>query len=97
MIGTIIPDDKILVGSIRTSAQLVGRIQSDVILRGSVFKPSSYEDYLGDYSVTPKTIQQTLSTIDRHMTSDVVIQAIPYYEVSNNSGGTTATIGDSEV
>ena len=50
------------------------------------------EVYQGDYNVIPKVEEQTLQTANRLMKKDVTIIAIPYYEVSNNSGGSTVYI-----
>ena len=51
------------------------------------------EWYEGPYEVTPSTTFQTLSTSNLAMSTDVEINEIPYYEVTNLSGGNTATIG----
>lgn len=48
--------------------------------------------YSGSYEVTPAADAQTLETAKKLMTGDVTVGAIPYSEVSNNSGGTTVTI-----
>lgn len=53
---------------------------------------SELEPYTGAYTVTPKMMEQRLATKQKRMTDDVTVQAIPYYEVSNESG-TTVTIG----
>ena len=53
-------------------------------------KPLEYED---SYEVDPLKVRQVLSTRDKVMTSDLVINGIYYYEVTNNSGGKTVTIG----
>lgn len=50
-------------------------------------------EYEGEYEVTPKFATQTLPTAEKVLTKDVTIEKIPYHEVSNNSGGTTVTIG----
>ena len=49
--------------------------------------------YDGDYIVTPKTDGQTLETANKVMLNDVTIKAIPYFETSNTSGGSTVYIG----
>lgn len=49
--------------------------------------------YTGEYTVIPKTTPQTLETAGKRMTEDVSVFAIPYYEVSNPSDGTTVYIG----
>jgi hypothetical protein len=51
--------------------------------------------YDGPYDVTPMPYTaQILPTSNLAMAEDVNIREIPYYEVSNTSGGMTATIGD---
>ena len=51
--------------------------------------------YDGDYEITPMPYtSQILPTTNLIMRNDINIQEIPYYEVSNLSGGITATIGD---
>lgn len=51
------------------------------------------ETYDGDYTVTPRVFEQELETKNKLMASNVTVLAIPYSEVSNNSGGNTVTIG----
>lgn len=51
------------------------------------------ETYSGDYTVTPKVTGQTLETAQKYMEQNVEVRAIPYYEVSNPSGGNTVYIG----
>ena len=70
--------------------QQVG-IKQDVIIV-PVYKDAP--EYEGEYEVTPKVTAQSLPTARKLMTKDVTIAEIPYAEVSNNSGGTTATIGN---
>lgn len=64
---------------------------------GEILKVGNAEDcpvYDGNYTVTPAVTEQTLKTAQKKMVADVKINKIPYFEVSNNSGGTTATIGN---
>ena len=49
--------------------------------------------YEGECRVTPKFTEQTLPTAQKILKEDVRVEKIPYYEVSNISGGTTVTIG----
>lgn len=49
-------------------------------------------DYNGEYEVTPDEEEQTLFTKNKSMKDDVIIKAIPTYEVSNSTG-TTFIIG----
>lgn len=51
------------------------------------------EHYLGEYVVTPDPEGKTLETAGKLMNDDVTIKAIPYHDVSNNSGGRTVYIG----
>ena len=51
--------------------------------------------YEGPYNIIPMPYTtQILPTANLAMSTDLNIQEIPYYEVSNSSGGITATIGD---
>lgn len=49
-----------------------------------------YED---SYEIIPKTTEQVMETKQKLMADDVTIRKIPFYETSNNTGGTTITIG----
>lgn len=50
--------------------------------------------YNGDYEITPKKEEeQILKTSGYAMAKDVVVKEIPYYEIKNDDGGLTATIG----
>lgn len=50
--------------------------------------------YSGPYSVTSSIYDQSLSTNQTYLNDDIIINKIPYYEVSNLSGGKTASIGE---
>lgn len=84
---------EVLRGKIAAGGVLSAVIRKGNSLIGSLSKPSGYADYTGDYEVTPKVESQTMHTKDKHMTDDVKINAIPYFEVSNNAGGITIYIG----
>lgn len=79
---------------IRSEGILFGSIVSEGILRGSLSMPIGYEDYSGPYTVTPKVESQSLSTADKHLSHDVTIEPIPYYEVSNQNGKTVIIGGN---
>lgn len=49
--------------------------------------------YKGAYTVVPNTSDQTLETAGMLMEQDTLIKEIPFSVVSNNVGGSTATIG----
>ena len=59
-----------------------------ILVRGG-----DYDRYTGEYVVVPKSSTQTLETNDKLMTDDVSVLAIPYTEVTNQSGGYTVSIG----
>lgn len=82
-----------LTGSISADGVLSAHITCEGSLFGTMSKPVGYVDYTGDYEVTPKVSAQTMNTKDKHMTQDVTIKAIPYFDVSNLAGGSTVYIG----
>ena len=50
--------------------------------------------YTGSYDVTPTVDGQTIETAQMLMSDDLTVNAIPFYEVGNNSGGNTVYIAD---
>jgi hypothetical protein len=82
-------------GNIRSLLTLSGNICSKGSLNGVISKPQyvNHEKYQGDYEVTPKVEAQTLPTKDKVLIDDMTIKAIPFYNVSNTSGGNTVYIG----
>lgn len=50
------------------------------------------DPYKGAYVVTPRVEAQVLPTAEKLMADDVTIKAIPIYDVSNTSGGSTVYI-----
>lgn len=50
------------------------------------------EVYDGDYGITPKVEAQTMPTKNKVMADDVTVRAIPFFDVSNTSGGSTVYI-----
>lgn len=63
---------------------------------GSVHHLTKYiggDVYEGDYVVKPKVEKQTIPTKNKVLTENVEILSIPYFEVSNTSGGNTVFIG----
>lgn len=65
----------------------------DVITVTAPAPDGAYPLYTGAHTVTPKTEEQTLRTAMKSMQKDVTVKAIPYYETSNTSGGSTVYIG----
>jgi hypothetical protein len=52
------------------------------------------EQFEGEYIVTPKVKEQTLPTKNKVLVEDMTIKAIPFFNVTNNSGGNTVYIGN---
>lgn len=52
------------------------------------------EKYTGEYEVTPKVEEQTMPTKDKVLLDDMTVKAIPFFNVSNTSGGSTVFIGN---
>ena len=52
------------------------------------------EPYIGEYTIIPKVEAQTMPTKGKVMSDDVTVKKIPYFDVSNNSGGSTVYIGN---
>lgn len=76
------------VGIKLTSSREISSSLGGVYVTGGV-------SYNGDYEVTSKAYEeQILSTKNKVMQRDFVVLKIPYAEVSNNSGGMTASIGN---
>ena len=64
---------------------------------GEVHKVVEYiggELYEGDYVVTPKVEGQVIPTKDKVMVENMEIRPIPFFNVSNTSGGNTVYIGN---
>lgn len=66
------------------------KVSQDVIIV-PVYKDAPL--YEGEYEVTPKLEEQTLSTTNKMMKNDLKINKIPITTVSNSSGGNTVIIG----
>lgn len=73
--------------------ELRGIIVTSQKLHGTVAILKNNGTYAGPYVVTPKASEQILYTSEKVMNDDVLVEGIPYFEVSNTSGGMTAIIG----
>lgn len=86
---------KELNGQITAKSRLGGGIDGRGKMRGVVknaqTKPLPY--YEGEYELTPVWEDVTLQTKQKSMSDNVTMQAIPYAEVDNPSGGVTVIIG----
>lgn len=94
IVGKIKAQIGTLTGSIAGESALSGRLVYEGHLAGSLATAysSAGVKYDGDYEVTPTVEGTKLSTRDKFMVDDVKIKAIPFYEVSNASGGNTVFI-----
>ena len=86
--------DKGLTASISSDKGLAGQLGNEEQLVGSITIPpaAGASPYTGEYEVTPTVEGLNLPTRQKYMTDDVKILAIPYFEVSNTSGGNTIYI-----
>lgn len=95
--GTLKLDDQHewkLGGRIRyDDVRLKATLRSRQFISARVCFPLAANPYDGDYHVVPKVYEQTLSTKNKTMTGNVVIEKIPCAEVDNSHGGTTVIIG----
>lgn len=78
---------------IRVQCQVKNGLAMNVKFDSLYGAVSDVETYTGNYLVTPKTEEQILKTNKKLMTNDVTVKKIPYYDVSNESGGSTVFIG----
>lgn len=85
-----------LAGKLTTVGTLSGRLGSNAsgtAVIGSIQRSDTAPYYRGEYEVTPQAYEQSLDTRGLRMTGDIVINEIPYYETTNESGGYTVIIG----
>lgn len=90
----------ILVGKITAKGNLSAKVNMVASLVGTISKAKvyrsgyeEYEVYGGAYEITPKVEAQSLHTKDKLMSDDVKIKSIPFFSVSNETGGNTVYIG----
>lgn len=75
-----------LTGQVANKAQLIGELAMAYSTAGV--------KYEGDYEVIPTVDGLNMATRGKLMVDDVIVRAIPFYEVSNLSGGNTIYIAD---
>ena len=83
-----------IAGVVSATQTLIGHLNHEACLVGAIVTAysSGGVKYEGDYEVTPTVDGLELNTKDKYMSDDVTIRAIPFYEVSNTSGGNTVYI-----
>lgn len=82
-----------LTGEISGLQELSGSLNAVGSLDGGLSIDLAQSPYSGPYEVDPRKVEQILETAHKSMVRDVTVNAISYIEVSNLSGGVTATIG----
>ena len=84
---------KLIGGSVLKARMSVASTLSAKLVEGGVtVVVANAEYYDGPYEVTPDTLGRSLATEGRYMTENVSVKAIPYYETSNEAGGSTLYI-----
>lgn len=88
-------------GSINPSATIEGFVSTspislfaDVDLGRLEVIHTSLPDYEGEYEIAPGVSAKTLDTANKSLREDIVIDAIPYEEEINSSGGITVLIAN---
>ena len=78
----------------RNNPELKCTISPNVLLECCISKsPVTVPAYDGEYDFIPDQNEHLIQTKGRLMQKNMIFREIPYEEVSNNSGGTTVTIG----
>lgn len=83
-------------GAIVELPKITGKAERQNALSGNVGAKTiniGGTPYDGEYVVTPRVGEQKLETKGAIMNDDVTIKAIPFFNVGNQSGGSTAYIG----
>ena len=86
-----------ITGSLSATNKIVGKISTNRKLVGNITMPiaEAAEIYHGAHIVIPSVWRETvLRTKNYKVTDNITVEKIFYAEVSNESGGLTATIGD---
>lgn len=85
-----------LTGVLTSVGALSGKLNAESVngvITGTIRHSDTTPYYNGDYEVTPTAYEQSLETKGLRMTDDVIVNEIPYYETTNESGGYTVIIG----
>jgi hypothetical protein len=86
-----------ITGSLSVTNKITGKISTNRRLVGNISMPiaEAIEIYHGAHVVAPSVWRETtLRTKNYKVTDNITVEKIFYAEVSNESGGLTATIGD---
>lgn len=85
---------KSLTGTISEETSLFGVLSCDEGLTGQLSTTTKHNEYVGPYEVVPQAFNaQTLQTAFMLLNDDIVVSEIPYFDVGNESDGSTIYIG----
>ena len=74
--------------------ELEGAYPLDISLElGTILGDDMLPEWEGPYSIRPMVSEQNFGTKHKKMMDNLTVERIPYVEVVNPSGGSTATIG----
>ncbi|MBQ9785072.1 MAG: hypothetical protein IJW29_06195 [Clostridia bacterium] len=79
--------------SIKAGISVTELLRARIATDGVTVVMQDVPTYAGAYSVTPRVDSQSIPTAKTFMAEDMTVKAIPYYDVSNTSGGSTVYIG----
>lgn len=82
----------------KIDGMLLGNISNTLTISGSIspgnISTNRFPFYQGSYIVTPiANLDLLLETANKVLQDDIIVNKIPYTEVSNLSGGYTVSIG----
>lgn len=79
--------------SLESSGELDAAVECSAEVGASISGNPAVPSYSGEYELIPDFEEHRLATKNKKMLDDVRMTAIPVHYVSNESGGTTVTIG----
>ena len=82
-------------GKISGGGKMSGSISSAGTIGGAIIAGSLWDVYSGAYKITPKTGEEVvLETAKKYLEQNIKVLKVPFYQTSNEQGGTTIYIGD---
>ena len=96
--GTLSKVDGFLEGKITSLQSILGNVSNSLMISGSVspgnVATNKFPFYQGSYIVTPvASLDLLLETENKVLQDNIIVNRIPYSQVSNLSGGYTVSIG----
>ena len=82
-------------GKISGGGKMRGSISYAGTIGGAISAGAPRNVYSGVYKITPKTSKEVvLDTAKKYLEQDITVLKVPFYQTSNEQGGTTIYIGD---